>query len=77
MLQLLERRGSTSAICIHGLYQLILLHRSVPSPPDLPCSGIILSVTSLPDSIKMLGSIEQLGLPGHLCPPLMLSYPAL
>ena len=52
MLQLLEGRGSTSVICINGLYQLILLHRFVPSPPDLPCSRIILSVTSLPDSIK-------------------------
>lgn len=80
----ISRVVSTSMNCVNDLYQWTLLcWRFVSSPPGLTCSRVILSTTSLPDSIKMSGSESTAPPPSASPPPPppdpcnMLSYPPL
>lgn len=61
---------------ISDLYQLILLYRSVPPPSGLPCSRVILTLTS-PQFNQDTSFHSRDADSGHLCPSIMPSYLAL
>lgn len=79
MLQHLQGSVYINELCQWFISISLLWRRFVSSPPALTCSRVILSTTSLPDSMKMLDSESTAHPPSvslFLPPPTnMLSYP--